>query len=233
MATKKGKGAQAVMTPRQMEILRLIRDFRDNNGYSPTLQEIADVLGVSKVTVFEHIGILEQKKMVRREPNRARSLIVDPSLQLHSGPVKKLSEKARQSREEENDFGGGCYPMAGYIAAGRPIEAIQGVDLVDLRSMFETSSGTYVLKVRGDSMVDDHICDGDYVLVQSTQQAYDGQVVVAILEDGQATLKKLYRDKNCFRLEGANVDFKPIYTDKLDIKGVVIGVLRKFQSKSR
>jgi len=118
--------------------------------------------------------------------------------------------------------------MAGYIAAGLPLEAVEMPDMLDVSGMFETSAGTFALCVRGDSMIGEHICDGDFVLVQKVDQARDGQIVVAILEDGQATLKKIYRDGNRFRLEGANPFFKTIYTEKLDVRGIVIGVLRQF-----
>ncbi|MBI9016924.1 MAG: transcriptional repressor LexA [Phycisphaerae bacterium] len=232
MTKRKKKITGAVLTPRQLEILKLIRNYRDSNGYSPTLQEIADCLEISKVTVFEHIKALEDKGMVHREPNRVRSLIVDPSIKLAGESENRFKSKPKTVDDDKHN-GDGCYPMAGYIAAGQPIEAIQGVDQVDLKSMFETSSGTYVLKVRGNSMINDHICDGDFVLVQKANQANDGQVVVAVLNDGQATLKKIYREKKGFRLEGANPDFQAIFADYVDVQGIVVGVLRKFLAKSR
>jgi repressor LexA len=221
----------AILTPRQVQILRLIEDVRNRSGCSPTLQEMAGTLRVSKVTVFEHVEALVRKGLLHRAPNKARSLTLDSSVKLSpsdgSGqPMPSKSDNGDSSPAVNPS--GGMYPMAGYIAAGVPLEAVEIPDTLDVSGMFETATGTFALRVRGDSMIDDHICEGDFVLVQKSNRAGDGQIVVAVLEDGQATLKKIYRDGNGFRLEGANPTFKTIYADKVDIQGVVIGVLRQF-----
>ena len=124
----------------------------------------------------------------------------------------------------------GGIPLVGHIAAGMPIEAIENREFIELQDMFPAREGTFLLRVRGDSMIDEQIRDGDYVVVEKRNRVKDGDVVVALLEDGDATLKKLYRDKkrNRYRLQPANPEFEPTFVDRLDVQGVVVGVLRKF-----
>jgi repressor LexA len=198
------------LTPRQLQILTFIRDYRRKNGYSPTMQELADSLHITKVTVFEHVGALEKKGLLRRLPYKARSLELAPHVDFPDEPAG--------------------LPLVGHIAAGAPIEAIENREAVSLDEMFPTKEGTFLLHVRGDSMIDEQIRDGDYVVVEKRKDVRDGETVVALLDDGEATLKKLYRDKNKggFRLQPANPDFAPIFVDKLNIQGVVIGVLRRY-----
>lgn len=117
--------------------------------------------------------------------------------------------------------------MAGYIAAGRPIEAIADDQRIDLGEMFPTRSGTFALKVRGDSMIDDHIADGDLVIVEQRSNPQDGQTVVALLENGDATLKRFYREAGRIRLQPANSKYPPIYVDNVNVQGVVVGVIRQ------
>ncbi len=199
-------------TPKQLAILTSIRDFRVRNGYSPTMQELADILGVSKVTIFEHVEALERKGLIERERNKARSLTVHP--------VVKLPDESRAA----------VYPLVGTIAAGQPIEAIENRETIDLNDLFQTRDGTYVLRVRGNSMIEDHIADGDFVIIERREVARDGEIVVALLDDGQATLKRFYREKTRVRLQPANSAMNPIYVDKdVRIQGVLIGVLRTFR----
>ena len=199
------------VTPRQLAILQLIRDFRASRGFSPTMQELADKLGVSKVTVFQHIGALEEKKLLQRSPHRARSLV--------------LSEQVEFPAQAQS-----ALPLMGYIAAGAPIEAIQSDEKLHLDSILPANGKNFVLQVRGDSMIDEQIRDGDFVVVQPQSHPRDGQTVVALLENGEVTLKRFYREGNRVRLEPANPAYKPIYvpTDELTVQGVVIGVLRKY-----
>ncbi|HTV48836.1 MAG TPA: transcriptional repressor LexA [Phycisphaerae bacterium] len=198
-------------TPKQLAILTAIRDYRRQQGFSPTMQELADQLGVSKVTVFEHVEALERKKLIQREPHRARSLMVHPTV--------KLPDEIRST----------AMPLVGTIAAGRPIEAVETPDTVDLEEMFSSRHSTFILRVRGDSMIEDHIADGDLVVVESRPSARDGDIVVALLPDDSATLKRFYREKDRIRLQPANGDMKPIYVGPdLKIRGVVIGVLRAY-----
>lgn len=200
-----------VVTPRQLEILRFIRDFRTSRGYSPTMQEIAADLGVNKVTVFEHIESLVKKGFLRRLPFKARSLI--------------LTDQVRFDDEHASEM-----PLIGYIAAGAPVEAIQNPETLDIGEMFAGKSNTFVLKVRGNSMIDEQIRDGDFVIVERRDRVRDGETVVALLDDGEATLKKFFREKGGkVRLQPANPEFKPIYVDldKVQVQGAVIGVIRK------
>ncbi len=202
-------------TPKQLAILTAIRDYRLRQGYSPTMQELADQLGVSKVTVFEHVQALERKKLIQRMPHKARSLTVRPAVKLPE-PWNRHSQAT--------DF-----PLAGSIAAGRPIEAVEDRDTVSLGDMFTSRYGTFALRVRGDSMIEDHIADGDLVIVEQRSTAHDGETVVALLADGAATLKRIYREKNRVRLQPANSAMRPIYVDSdVTIQGVVIGVIRPF-----
>jgi repressor LexA len=198
------------LTPKQLRILRLIRDYQRKHGYSPTMQELADVLGVTKVTVFEHVSGLEKKGLLRRSKHRARSLELTPKVEF----------------PDETD---GALPLVGHIAAGAPIEAIENPEILDLDGMFTAPSGVFALRVRGDSMIEEHIRDGDLVVAERRETARDGETVVALLEDGEATLKKFYREAGRVRLQPANAAYAPIYADNVRIQGVVIGVLRVYK----
>jgi len=197
------------VTPRQLEILRFIRDFRKRQGYSPTMQEIGDHLNLTKVTVFEHVGAVEKKGLlIRGAKHRARSLRVSPDFVFpDEGPTR--------------------IPLVGRIAAGAPIEAIEDRETLDLEEIFDRPAETFVLRVKGDSMIDEHICDGDYVICEGRSEPRNGETVVALVGDGEATLKKFYREKGRIRLQPANPKYEPIYTDKVEIQGVVVGVVRK------
>jgi repressor LexA len=197
------------LTPKQMRILVLVRDYQRKHGYSPTMQEIADTLGITKVTVFEHVGGLEKKGLLKRSRHRARSL--------------ELTQ-----RVEFPDESGDALPLVGHIAAGAPIEAIENPETVSLADMFKTRAGAFCLKVRGDSMIEEHIRDGDLVVVERRETARDGETVVALLDDGEATLKKFYKEAGRVRLQPANPAYAPIYADDVRIQGVVVGVLRRY-----
>lgn len=197
------------VTPRQLEILRFIRTFRSRCGYSPTLQEIGDALRLTKVTVFEHAGALERKGALLRGPkHKARSLRVAADFEFPEDRPTRL-------------------PLVGRIAAGQPIEAIEDTETLDLEEVFDRPGETFALRVSGNSMIDEQIADGDYVICERRTVAQNGETVVALLEDGEATLKKLYREKGRIRLQPANPEFAPIYADRVDVQGVVIGVLRR------
>lgn len=197
------------LTPRQLEVLTMIRDSRRNHGYSPTLQELADELGISKITVFEHVEALLKKRLLTRRSNRARSLELTSSAQLPDERPTLL-------------------PLVGRIAAGAPIEAIESTDTVDLEEMFGSRYPVGVLEVTGDSMIDEHIRDGDLVVYERRSNARNGDTVVALVDGEEATLKKFYKEKNRVRLQPANPKYKPIYTKNVDIQGVLIGVIRRY-----
>ena len=206
------------LTPKQLHILKRVRDLRLTRGYSPTMQELADELGVSKVTVFEHVEALIKKGALVRQPNKARSLEISPSF--------NLPDEERTTR----------LPLIGAIAAGMPIDAVENRQYLDLEDIFATSTrqrrsdggSTFVLQVRGDSMIDDQIADGDYVVVQPRNTARNGETVVALLDNGEATLKKFYREKDHIRLQPANDAFEPIIVKNCRIQGVVVGVVRAY-----
>jgi len=207
------------LTPKQLDILTRIRESRLTRGYSPTMQELADELGVSKVTVFEHVEALIKKGALVRQKNKARSLQVAPDLE--------LPDERRTTR----------IPLVGTIAAGSPIEAVEDREHLDLESLFlppGVSAGAanqFVLRVRGDSMIDEHIADGDYVICEQRNTARNGEMVVALLDTGEATLKTLYREKDRIRLQPANEKYEPLIVpaEQVQIQGVVLGVVRSYR----
>lgn len=200
------------LTPRQVDVIVAIRNYRHLHGYAPTMQELADQLGTSKVTIFEHVGALEKKRVLRRDRHKARSLEI-----IGDG---KLPDENRATK----------LPLLGNIAAGSPIEAVENREEIDLEQMFQSRNGVYVLKVRGESMIDDHLCDGDYVIIDRRETARNGEQVVALLDSGEATLKRFYREGNKIRLQPANSAMEPRIVDanRCKIQGVVIGVLRSY-----
>lgn len=201
------------LTPKQLRILQLIRDSRIRRGYSPTMQELADEIGVSKVTVFEHVEALIKKGALVREANKARSLSIAEGVAVpdESRPLK--------------------FPLVGKIAAGYPIEKVADVDEIDLVEFLSTvddASSTFALIVDGESMRDEGILDGDLVLLERAQVANNGDRVVALLEDGTTTLKTFYKEDDHIRLQPANPDFEPIRVKFCQIQGIVKGVVRRY-----
>ena len=203
------------LTPKQLKILKLIRDSRVRRGYSPTMQELADQLDVSKVTVFEHVEALIKKGALVREANKARSLSIVDGVALP---------------DEEQAM---TFPLVGKIAAGLPIEKYEDSDALDLSEMFGPRVGqvnaTFALRVDGDSMRDEGILDGDYVIIERRDSARNGERVVALLDNGETTLKAFFREQDHIRLQPANPDFEPIIVRDCQIQGVVIGVLRRYE----
>jgi len=198
------------VTPRQYEILTIIRDTRRSHGYSPTLQEIADELGISKITVFEHVGGLIENGLLVRQSNKARSLELTSSVRLPDDRPTLL-------------------PLVGRIAAGAPLEAIETPDQIDLEQIFSSRYPVRVLEVQGDSMIDERISDGDLVVYEERTTAKNGDTVVAIINEEEATLKKFFKEKDRIRLQPANRKYKPIYSRNVRIQGVVIGVIRRYR----
>lgn len=197
------------LTPKQLRVLEFIRTFRDSHAFSPTLEEIARAFHVSKITILQHLRALEKRGAIRRTPYQARAIEL-------RGPAGHF-QPARQ------------IPLAGVISAGEPIEAIEDRELMDLSDILEGRTDPFLLRVRGDSMIEEQIRDGDYVICERRTTARDGETVVAVLENGEATLKKLYRERNGrIRLQPANESLKPITVKKVEIRGIVIGVLRKY-----
>jgi len=190
-------------TKRQKSIVDLIREYHAAEGVPPTMDEIASRLRLNKKTVYEHLQRLKSRGVLTWRRYEARSL--------------KLLEGADRR-----------VPFFGYIAAGRPIEAVPVGDTIDVSAMLSSDKECYVLQVRGDSMIDEQIRDGDFVLVERRDTARNGETVVALLDGGEATLKKFYREKGRIRLQPANPSMKPIYAKDVKVQGVVIGVVRKY-----
>ncbi|MCC6678192.1 MAG: transcriptional repressor LexA [Phycisphaerales bacterium] len=201
------------LTPKQLRILQLIRDWRVRRGYSPTMQELADEIGVSKVTVFEHVEALIKKGALIREANKARSLSIAEGI--------AVPDESRPLR----------FPLVGKIAAGNPIERVADMDEIDLSEIIAGGRGrdsTFALKVEGDSMRDEGILDGDFVLIERTQVAQNGDRVVALLPDGSTTLKTFFKEDDHIRLQPANPAFDPIRVKFCQVQGVVKGVVRRY-----
>ena len=202
------------LTPKQLKILQLIRDWRVRRGYSPTMQELADEIGVSKVTVFEHVEALIKKGALVREPNKARSLSIADGI--------AVPDEARPLR----------FPLVGRIAAGNPIERVSNEEEIDLGEVLQAAPGrqesTFALKVEGESMRDEGLLDGDYVLIERTQVAQNGDKVVALLPDGSTTLKTFYKEDDHIRLQPANPQFDPIRVKFCQVQGIVKGVVRRY-----
>jgi repressor LexA len=207
------------LTKRQKEVLDFIADFVDENGYSPSYEELAQGLHLASLaTVHKHIQALESRNYLRRLFNQSRSLEVAP----------KYVQERRKSRVPARS---GEIPLAGRIAAGTPVEAIEGQDTLQFAD-FTGKGDTFALQVSGDSMIEDHILSGDYVLVERTQHASDGEIVVALVDGSDATLKRLYHEPGGrIRLQPANAAMKPILVDAaaVEIQGRVLAVLRKYK----
>jgi repressor LexA len=207
------------LTRRQKEVLDFIADFVEENGYSPSYEELAHGLKLASLaTVHKHIQALESRNYLRRLFNQSRSLEVAP----------KYMQERRKSRQTARPME---VPLAGRIAAGSPVEAIEGQDTLQFAD-FLGKGDTFALQVSGESMIDDHIQSGDYVLVQRTPQANDGEIVVALVEGQETTLKRLYHEPDGrIRLQPSNQSMQPIYVNPADlqIQGRVLAVLRKYK----
>ncbi|MDP3937526.1 MAG: transcriptional repressor LexA [Deltaproteobacteria bacterium] len=198
------------VTKRQREVLDFVGEFIERRGYAPSLEEIGRGLKLSSVsTVHKHLKNLEAKGMLSREWNRSRSLTVTPP------PAKA---------------GAVNIPLLGTIAAGAPIEAVTNPDSIAVPADLVGRRKAFALRVKGDSMIDEHICDGDVVIVEARDTARNGETVVALIDGHDATLKKFQRQGNCVKLIPANSAMDPIVVSdrELRIQGVVIGILRTY-----
>ncbi|MEZ6189500.1 MAG: transcriptional repressor LexA [Planctomycetota bacterium] len=222
------------LTQRQHQIVKYIWKYRKSKGLAPTLAEIAGHLGISKVTVHEHISQLEGKGALEKEPFLSRSTRLTRRMLRE---LEKTAEEASRyvgieapDPEElevvRRDKPSTLLPLLGKIAAGSPLEAVEESEPVDLVDLCQLDRANYVLQVKGDSMIEDGIFDGDFVLVEQRNDARNGETVVAVLPNNEATLKRFFRQKGRFKLEPANATLEPIYTDKVEIRGVVVGVVR-------
>ncbi|MEK6609893.1 MAG: transcriptional repressor LexA [Gemmatimonadota bacterium] len=200
------------LTRRQREILDYLTQYIDEHGYAPSFEEIAAAMKYgSLATVHEHLSNLERKGVIRRSFNESRAI--------------EVLSRARQPGVAE-------VPLLGAVAAGEPIETIEEHETITLpEDMLPATGQSFVLRVRGDSMIDEQIRDGDYVVVHSRTSARNGETVVALVSGTHAAVKKFYREKDGrIRLQPANAALDPIFVreDDVVVQGVVVGVLRKY-----
>lgn len=206
------------LTKRQKQLLDFVAGFVEKNGYSPSYEELANGLGLASLaTVHKHVLALENKHYITRGYNQSRSLQVSP---------RYLDEQRQYSSQAPERQ----IPLLGRIAAGAPVESVAQQESLNF-SDFAGGQDTFALQVRGDSMIDDHICSGDYVLVHKTDRVRDGEIVVALVEGSETTLKRFYDEGADIRLQPANSTMDPIRVPRKDvqIQGTVLAVLRKYR----
>jgi repressor LexA len=197
--------AKPVLTSRQKEIYDFLKDKIVNRGYGPTVREIGNQFGIrSPNGVMCHLKALEKKGLITRESHMSRAI--------------QLTEPLR---------GATSLPLAGQIAAGNPVLAEEQTEQVDFGSLF-SGDNHFCLKVKGESMIDDQIADGDFVVIRKQDTARDGDIVVALVDKQEATLKRFYKEKNRFKLVPANRSMRPIYSNDVEVLGIVAGVVRKY-----
>jgi len=206
---------KSALTKKQRKTLDFISTFIEQRGYSPSYREIANGLKLSSVaTIAQHIDTLVAKGLLVKGNNSARSLM----------PVEELQEEMKKPPVG--------LPILGLIAAGSPIETISGhTETLEVPPFMVGSKNSYVLQVKGQSMIEDGINDGDYVVVQEKDVASNGEIVVALVNNSEATLKRYYKEARRIRLQPANSSMEPIYIEPgtpLKIQGVVIGLIRKY-----
>ncbi len=197
---------------KQKQILDFISQYIQKSGYSPTLQEIASAMSLSSLaTVHEHLQALVKKGVIKRFEGAVRGIeLVDETIAATLNGVE--------------------LPLIGYIAAGKPIEAIENQTETVLvnQDLVSKTRRCFVLQVKGESMIDEGILHGDYVVVAQTDKAENGQIVVALIDGEFATLKKFYKEKDRIRLEPANPNMQPIYAKNVEVQGIVTGVIRRY-----
>lgn len=196
-----------MLTSRQREIYSFIRSKIQGRGYGPTVREIGIQFQIKSPNgVMCHLKALQKKGLIHREPNMSRAiqLLDDPT----SAPITGLK-------------------LVGRIAAGQPIEAIEQDEELGFAE-WEGSDDKFALRVQGNSMIEEHIADGDFVVIKKQDEARDGQIVAVRDDEGEATLKKFFRERNRVRLEPANKTMKPIFRDNVEILGILVGVVRKY-----
>jgi len=207
------------ITRRQKEVYDFLAKFVEENGYSPSFEEIGAGLGLTSLaTVHKHISNLEQKGLLKRDYNRSRSIdLVKPR-----GRMRQVLGASALTPDL-------ALPLLGRIAAGRPVEAVENPESISLAD-FTRSKDVYVLQVKGESMQDEHIVDGDYVLVEKTDVSRDGEIVVALVNGSDATLKRIFTEGDKIRLQPSNAAMQHIVVPaaSVQIQGRVIGVLRKY-----
>lgn len=197
---------QPKLTKRQEAIYQFVKDRIVNRGYGPTVREIGTHFGIKSPNgVMCHLKALEKKGLITREQNMSRAI--------------QLTENLNRSKAS--------LPLAGHIAAGSPVLAVENVEEVDFSNLF-ADQDHFCLKVRGESMIEDHIAEGDYAIIRKQSTANLGEIVAALVDGEEATLKHFHRENGRFRLDPANSSMAPIYSDHVEILGVLVGVIRRY-----
>jgi repressor LexA len=207
---------------RRQRIIEYIADRVRRSGYPPSVREIAAAVGLASTSaVHHHLSALERDGLLERDATQSRALRLRPAATLATGSGADLLSRGP-------DPAGRSFPVLGEIAAGGPIEAYQEASQrVSVPDLINTSSDTYLLRVRGDSMVDAHIMDGDLVVIRQQQTAQDGDIVVAQVEENAVTLKRFFRERGRVRLQPANERYEPQYYADVRIQGKLVGVIRR------
>jgi len=204
-----------ILYKRQKQILSYLKQFIQSTGSAPTLRQVAEAIGVSSLaTVHEHLQSLEAKGLIIRKPGRSRAIEI-------SGNDVNLDTPV-----------GFDAPILGFVAAGAPIEPYTDPSAtMNIPAAFVSGKKrTYVLQVRGESMIEDGIMDGDHVIIEQTDAVNNGEIVVALLDNGMATLKRFFKETTRIRLEPANANMQPIFVKNVRIQGKVVGLVRRYQN---
>ena len=210
------------LTPRQVQLLKILGLAQARKGYSATIGELASQLKLGRTTTFEHLEQLREKGLIESEANKARSL----KLTLSGQKLLNQLWNSPKNIADDTITADAGIPLLGRIAAGKPIEAIENRQTLDLPGCFPAKN-VFALEVVGQSMIDAGINHGDYVICKKTDTADNGSLVVALVDNNTATLKRLYKEPTCVRLEPANPAYEPIYTTNCLIQGIVVGLVRK------
>lgn len=215
-----------MLTPKKKKILDYLKAYFEKHQYYPTLMEIAKKIKVSSVaTVHQHLSELQKMGLLKRAENKARDITLNKTVETLHGSTSSL-QVASSLRESPTSID---LPIAGLITAGAPIEAIEDKsETVSVPRELISNPNSYILKVKGDSMIESLIADGDFVVVEKRDYANNGDIVVALLEDGTATLKEFHREKKYIRLQPRNRNYKPLLVRNVVIQGKVAGIIRKF-----
>jgi repressor LexA len=231
------------LSKKQLEVLKALEGFARARGHIPSVRELATRLRKSPTTVFQHLKALERRGYLKGDGSAHGWRLLQTSelppndVMARSGGAAAVAVLAPEPDEptelaRENDAGGDVpagwvrVPIAGSIAAGLPIEAVEDTTESRVFPAEMVPEDAFALRVKGDSMIDDHICDGDLVIVRPQDEVVDGEIAVALLEDGSATLKRVFREKGRVRLQPANPTMDPIYADRVRIQGRLVGVWR-------
>lgn len=218
------KNLSTQITPRQLKVLNTIAQFEDRQCYSATIAEIAHELNVSRTTVFEHIAALREKKLLTKSKGKARSSTITQKARR----LLDEQEQKTQAHEIPPAVPHGI-PLLGRVAAGYAIEAIENRESLALTDLFGNQDDIFSLQVTGESMINAGISNGDYIICKRAVNAYNGQIVIAIIDENEVTVKRFFQEDDTIRLQPENEEFEPIYTQNCRIEAIVLGLLHTFR----